>query len=416
MIAWVALGLVVARWAASLWLSRLNARHVSAHAGSIPPAFVDVVDEPTYARSVEYTLARLRFGQVSATFGLVVLLAALFSGVLPAVQEWFVDAFGSGVWSMAGFLFTVGAALSLVTLPLGWYSQFRLEERFGFNTTTPATWWTDLVKRLLVSLVVLLPLLALVLAIIGWAGRWWWVWAWVAMTVFELVVTVLAPILILPLFNRLTPLPEGSLSERLTSLAVRARFPARSIQVMDGSRRSRHSNAFFTGFGRRRRIVLFDTVIEQAEDSQIEAVLAHEVGHSKRRHVVKMLFVSSAGSLFGLWVVARVAARREFVEAFGFEPSTGFTAVAVAPVLLLFGLLAGALTFWVDPAANWLSRRYEYQADAYALAVIGDPAPMVGALRKLSEKNLSNLTPHPIYSRWYYSHPTLLERETALGR
>ncbi len=414
MIGWIALGLVVARWAASLWLNSLNSRHVEAHASSIPAAFVDVVDEPTYAKSVDYTLARLRFGQVSLTYGMVVLVVALFSGVLPAAHRWFVETIGSGVWSMAAFLFTVGTALSLVTLPLGWYSQFRLEERFGFNTTTPATWWTDIAKRLLVSLVLIYPLAVLVLAIVGWTGRTWWVWAWVATTLFQLVVTVLAPILILPLFNKLTPLPDGSLAERLTALAERTRFAARSIQVMDGSRRSRHSNAFFTGFGRQRRIVLFDTLIDQMDEPEIEAVLAHEIGHSKRRHILKSFVVSSIGSLVGLWVVAWIASRPEFVEAFGFDPATGYTAVVMAPVLLLFGLLAGTFTFWLNPAFNWFSRKNEYEADAYARDVIGDASPMVRALRKLTEKNLSNLTPHPLYSRWHYSHPTLLERESAL--
>lgn len=416
MIAWIALGLVVARWAASLWLNRLNARHVEAHSGSIPATFAGVVDETTYSRSVEYTLARLRFGQVSLTYGMVVLVIALFSDVLPAAHRWFVESIGAGLWSMALFLFAVGTALSLVTLPLGWYSQFRLEERFGFNTTTPATWWLDIAKRLLVSVVLLYPLAVLVLAIVGWTGEWWWVWAWVATTLFQLVVTVLAPIVILPLFNKLTPLPDGSLAERLNALAERTRFAARSIQVMDGSRRSRHSNAFFTGFGRQRRIVLFDTLIEQMDEPEIEAVLAHEIGHSKRRHILKGFVVSSIGSLAGLWVVAWIASRPRFVEAFGFDPVAGYTAVAIAPVLLLFGLLAGAVTFWLNPAFNWFSRRNEYEADAYAREVIGQPGPMIGALRKLTEKNLSNLTPHPLYSRWHYSHPTLLERENALSR
>jgi STE24 endopeptidase len=402
----LAAGCVAARWLAQLGLESLNQRHVRAHAGSVPKAFRDVMDEPTYAKSVQYTLANSRFSQCESTFDAAVLLAVLFSGVLP----WTFGRFSPDVvWSQAAFVFVVLAAISCVGLPLQWWDQFRLEERFGFNNTTPITWWLDRLKGLLLAAGLGYPLLVLVLKCFEWAGHVWWLWAWGALLVFQLLMSVLAPVLILPLFNKLTPLPEGSLRERLLALAGRTRFRAASIQVMDGSRRSKHSNAFFTGFGRLRKIVLFDTLIAQLAEPELEAVLAHEIGHWRKRHITKMLVMSAVGSLAAFAAMAWLARQDWFAPAFGFPAGSG-----IAPVLLLFSLLAGAMLFWLSPLTHWWSRRYEYEADAYAKEVMGEAAPLVGALRKLNEKNLSNLTPHPLYSGFYYSHPTLLEREQAL--
>jgi STE24 endopeptidase len=228
---------------------------------------------------------------------------------------------------------------------------------------------------------------------------------------FQLLMVILAPQLIMPLFNKFTALPEGSLKDRLLALGERTGFSARTIQVMDGSRRSRHSNAFFTGFGRWRKIVLFDTLIEQLQEEELEAVLAHEIGHYKKGHIPKALTLSAVGSLVGLWAVSLLVKQAWFVEAFDFTFQTGQPASA----LLLMVLLGGTVSFWMLPLANLLSRRYEYEADAYAAGVMGGKDSMIGALRKLAEKNLSNLIPAPIFSRFYYSHPTLLEREEALG-
>jgi STE24 endopeptidase len=401
--------LILAKWAAQLWLERLNARHVRAHVGAVPEAFQGVVDEATYAKSVQYTLAKARLDQVQLTYNSAVLLLVLFSGVLPWGFHAFTQGLGASAWARAAFLFVTAVALSLPGLPLDWYDQFRLEERFGFNTTTQKLWWLDRLKGLLLGIALGYPLLVLVLKLVEWTGPWWWLWAWGALLGFQLLMMVLAPVLILPLFNKFTPLPEGSLRERLLKLAEQTRFRARSIQVMDGSKRSRHSNAFFTGFGGFRKIVLFDTLIQQLAEPELAAVLAHEIGHFKKKHIPKTLVVSALGSLAGLYLVALLAKQDWFYRGFGFEPGS------IVPALLLFGLLSGVVTFWFSPLAHWWSRRYEYQADAFARAVMNEPASLIGALRKLNEKNLSNLTPHPLYSGFYYSHPTLLEREQALG-
>jgi STE24 endopeptidase len=402
------LGLIVAKWAMQLGLERLNRRNVLAHAEAVPAAFQGIVDEPTYAKSVQYTLAKSRLSRFELTLNTVVLGLVLFSGVLPWAFRAALHGWGASAWAMAAFLFVTSMALSLPSLPLDWYGQFRLEERFGFNTTTQKLWWLDRLKGLILGVVLGYPLLVLVLKLVDWTGRWWWLWAWGALMAFQLLMAVLAPVLILPLFNKFTPLPQGSLRERLLQLAERTRFRARSIQLMDGSKRSRHSNAFFTGFGRFRKIVLFDTLVQQLAEPELEAVLAHEIGHYKKKHIPKMLVMSAAASLVALFVIALLARQGWFYQAFGFEPGS------IVPALLLFGLLAGVVTFWFSPVAHWWSRRYEYQADAFAAGVMHEPRSLIGALRKLNEKNLSNLTPHPLYSGFYYSHPTLLEREQAL--
>jgi STE24 endopeptidase len=226
---------------------------------------------------------------------------------------------------------------------------------------------------------------------------------------FQILILFLAPVLIMPLFNEFTPLPEGSLRDRLLQLGERTGFNARTIQVMDGSKRSRHANAFFTGFGRFRKIVLFDTLIAQLSEAELEAVLAHEIGHHRRRHIPQRLVWAGVSSLAGFALIGWLAAAPWFKTAFGFPAESG-----VAPALLLFALISPAVLFWSSPLGNLWSRRHEFEADRYAREAVGGPAPLIGALRKLSEKNLSNLNPHPWYSFFHYSHPTLVEREQAL--
>ena len=310
-VVWLTLGLILARLAAELWLASLNRRHVLAHAGEIPPAFRGIIDEPAYKKSVAYTLAKGRLGTIEDTCDTAVLLLVLFSGVLPWAFHLFSHWSGQSAWAMAAFLFAAGLAMSLPGWPFDWYAQFRLEQKFGFNTTTPKIWWSDRMKGLLLAMALGYPLLVLILKIVQWTGAWWWLWAWGAMLAFQLLMSVLAPVLILPLFNKFTPLPEGDLRERLLELARRTQFRAQSIQLMDGSKRSRHSNAFFTGFGRFRKIVLFDTLVQQLTGPELEAVLAHEIGHFKKKHIPKMLAFSAIGSLAGFYFIA-VLARQEW--------------------------------------------------------------------------------------------------------
>lgn len=410
MFGWLMSFLIVARWLTQLFLERLNQRHALRHADRVPDAFRGVIDESTYRKSAEYTLAKSKLTEIEVTWDATVLLVVLFSGFLPWAFRHWQERAGNGIWAAAGFLFGIGVLLSLPGLPLEWHHQFRLEERFGFNTTTQRLWWLDRARGLSLVIVLGYPLLALILKIVERTGAAWWIRAWAAILVFQFIVALLAPVLILPLFNKFTPLPEGSLKERLLALAARTCFHARSIQVMDGSKRSRHSNAFFVGFARFRKIVLFDTLIAQLAEPELEAVLAHEIGHFKKRHILKRLVLFALTSLGGLYVVAMLANQAWFYHAFGFEPGN------VAIAFLLFGLLSGASGFWFSPISHWWSRKHEYEADRFAAQTMKETGSLIGALRKLHEKNLSNLTPHPAYSGFYYSHPTLLEREEALRK
>jgi len=400
--------LLAGQWAAAFWLERLNTRFVRAHADAVPDALQNIVEPAAYAKSIKYTIARSRYDRFELTWDAAVLALILFSGLLPWGYYHFTPRFGFSAPAMASFAVALGIALWLADLPLAWRRQFRLEARFGFNTTTTKVWITDRAKELALSIVIGWPILALIFKLAARAGAWWWLWAWICTTAFQAALTVLAPALILPLFNTFSPLPEGPLRERLLKLGQRTGFRATQIQVMDGSRRSRHSNAFFTGFGRFRRIVLFDTLISQLAEPELEAVLAHEIGHYKKRHVPIMLAASALTTLAGFYVLSWLARADWFCRAFRFD-SGGF-----APALLIFGLLAGTVMFWLAPLGRAWSRHCEYQADAYAVRVMNEARSLAGALRKLHEENLSNLTPHPWYIAFYYSHPALLERERAM--
>lgn len=406
---WTAMGLLGLRLAAALVLSALNRAEVRRHAGTPPPAVEAMMDAPTYRKAVAYTLEKSRFGDLSEIFDTLVLVLVLLSGVLPAIfNEVALWGGPESVWNHAVYLLLVAMLLAVPALPFEWWEQFRLEQKFGFNQSTPGLWITDKLKGVALLWVIGFPLLWALLSLVRWVGNGWWLWGFALVFGFQLLMLILYPKLIVPLFNKLTPLPEGDLRTRLLALGDRTGFRAQTIEVIDGSKRSGHSNAYFTGFGRFRRIVLFDTLIAQLTPEELEAVLAHEIGHYRRGHIPKMIALSAAMLFAAFAVVAWLAASAWFNPAFGFPPAQ------LAPSFLLFGLLSGAVTFWFSPIANLLSRRYEYEADAFAREAISGPAAMVAALRKLAQKNLTNLTPHRWFSGFYYSHPTVVERERAL--
>lgn len=409
-ILWVFLVLLLVKTLGEIVLDLLNRKQVLRFASAIPSGLEDVMDAETYRKSVDYTLAKNRFSLVGHVYDAAVLAVVIASGFLPWWYEAFHARFGAAIWVDALYLVAVMLVISAAGLPLDWWGRFRLEERFGFNKSTLILWISDKVKGLVIGLILGLPLLYLLLALVGWVGTWWWLWGFVLFFAFQLVMMIVYPMFVMPLFNKFTPLPEGELRERLMTLANRTGFRAKTILIMDGSRRSAHSNAFFTGFGRFRRIVLFDTLVEQLEPRELEAVLAHEIGHYKKGHIPKMLGMSAVMVFAAFGVIAYLARSPWFYEGFGFgsEPAT------IAPAFLMFSLASGLLTFWLTPAFNRLSRKHEYEADAFAREALGAKEPMIRALHKLSEKNLSNLTPHPLYSGFYYSHPTVLERQERL--
>ncbi|EDY81844.1 peptidase, M48 family [Verrucomicrobiia bacterium DG1235] len=400
---------LAAKLIAELVLDALNRSQVAKNARELPAELEGIMSGDKFVQANKYTLAKSKFGTISLLLDAAILALVLLSGVLPYAHQLWIEAFGEAAWSSSLFLVIVMIALSLPGLPLEYWEQFNIEERFGFNRSTRGLWIADKLKGTAVGLVIGFPLLWLLISLVGWIGDYWWVYGFGIMFGFQLVMMVLYPMLIIPIFNKLTPLEDGELKRRLMAMSDKAGFKCNAIQVIDGSKRSAHSNAYFTGFGKFRRIVLYDTLIEQLGEDEIEAVLAHEIGHYKRGHIPKMIASSAAMMFAGFWIVGYLAGNEAFFAGFGFSsPSIGIA-------FLLFGLIGGLFTFWMSPLFNIMSRKHEYEADAFARDVVGDWRPLSSALRNLSEKNLSNLLPHPAYSGFHYSHPTLLEREAAMS-
>lgn len=403
--------LLLVKTFAELTLSLLNRSEVLANKDQIPEVFREFIDQSTYEKSVQYTLAKNTFGIIENIYDAVILGIIVLSGFLPWVFYGLQSILGTSLWAQSFTLIAMGIIFSLFTLPFEWYEQFRLEERFGFNRSTLGLWISDKVKGLALMVIIGVPVLWVVLKIFEKLPDIWWIWAFGFLFIFQMLMLILYPKFIMPLFNKLEPLKEGELKDRLIKLANRTGFKASTIEVMDGSKRSGHSNAFFTGFGRFRRIVLFDTLIQQLEPEELEAVLAHEIGHFKKGHILKMLAISGIATLLAFAVIAWLINKPWFFESFGFSQSDG-----MVPALILFILLSSLITFWFSPLMNLLSRKHEYEADAFAKKAMDNPEPLVRSLRKLSEKNLANLTPHRVFSGFYYSHPTFIEREKALRR
>jgi STE24 endopeptidase len=396
-------------------LATLNAERAASFRGKKPAELNGLVDDATFEKSIDYTLARTRFGHVAAIYSAALTIFILFFGIIPALSMpgqvmiekdiGFIDERWTGVIAILGLVFLT----SFLKLPLSLYSTFVLEKRFGFNKTTLGTFIADRLKGLLLSLVLGVPFLWVIMWLVTWGNPFWWLYAALFVIAFQFVMMILGPLVIMPLFYKFSPLPDGELKRALDALSERCQFAVSGLFVMDGSRRSAHSNAFFTGFGKARRIVLFDTLIAQLSVPELEAVLAHEIGHYKRKHILKSLVLSCALTVAGFWVVSLVLDWHPLYQAFGLgglSPEKGLIALM---------LISGAFTFWLDPLFNWLSRKHEYEADAYAKEHTA-AEPMSGALLKLFEKNLANYVPHPWYSAWTYSHPTLLERLNALKR
>ena len=392
-------------------LEVLNLNHVKSRAGQIPEPLKDKLSKDTAERSYQYTLAKGRYSLVRGGYGAALVLLVLFSGWLPwlesALMGWLGDVHTAHLF--VAFLVALSVPFSLAMLPFRLYYTFVIENRFGFNRQTWKSWLVDAVKGLILSAVIGLPLLYGVYAFMAYSGANWWLWLFVFLALFQVVMLWLYPTLIAPLFNRFSPLADGELKSRLEALAEKAGFKTRGLYVMDASRRSGHSNAYFTGFFRP-RIVLFDTLVESTPVDESLAVLAHEIGHYKARHIHKRLVTGLGGMLASLYVLSLLIDWQPLFTAFGFaQPS-------LHAALGLFILGSGVFTFFLEPVSAWISRRHEFEADAFSVKLAGMPEALKSALLRLSDENLTNLHPHPWYSRYHYSHPTLLERMEAIDR
>jgi len=384
-----------------VWLASRQARHVAQHRNHVPDAFAQRVSLAAHQRAADYTIARTRLGLLELALGTAVLFGFTLLGGLQWLHDALVALMPQGDW-LRPLTFVMAVALigGIVDLPLSWYRQFRLEERFGFNRMTVRLWIADLLKGFAVSVVLGLPLLAGVLALMRSAGSGWWLWAWLLWVGFNLAVLVLYPTVIAPLFNKFEPMPDGPVRTRVEALLARCGFTSRGLFVMDGSRRSAHGNAYFTGLGRAKRIVFFDTLLNRLNGEEVEAVLAHELGHFRRRHIAKRMVATFGLSAAGLWLLAWLATRPWFYQGLGITPSADVQAIA----LVLFFLVIPVFAFPLQPLASLASRRHEFEADQFA-AEHSRAGDLVSALVKMYEDNAATLTPDPLHSAFYDSHP-----------
>ena len=390
-----------------LWLSARQRRHVLAHRVAVPPVFDQKIALSAHQRAADYTVAKISLARIELSISTVVLLALTFGGGLSWIHRQLLPLLPDApLLRQVLTIVAVIALTSLIDLPISLYRQFRLEQRFGFNRMTLRVFVLDALKGTLSGAALGLPLLAAMLALMAGAGALWWFWAWALWMAFNLAVLVLYPTVIAPLFNKFLPLEPGAVRDRIELLLQRCGFSSAGLFVMDGSKRSAHGNAYFTGFGKAKRIVFFDTLLAKLAPAEIEAVLAHELGHFKHRHIIKRIVFSFAGSLVGLAVLGYVANQPWFYSALGasLHPQDW-----PALSLVLFFLAVPSFLFPLQPIFSQMSRRHEFQADAFAAAQT-DADQLVAALVKLYEDNASTLTPDPLHSAFYDSHPPAAQR------
>ena len=397
--------------ALKFWLASRQIRHVARHRSTVPPAFAERIPLAAHQKAADYTIAKGRLGLLEMALSAAVLLGWTLLGGLDALNQLLLGALGGGMWQQLALLAAFAVISGLIDLPLSLYQTFVVEERFGFNKMTWRLWLADAAKGLLVGAAIGLPVAALILWLMGATGPLWWLWAWGFWMGFNLLLMVIYPTFIAPLFNKFQPLEDESLKARVTTLMQRCGFSAKGLFVMDGSRRSAHANAYFTGFGAAKRVVFYDTLLQQLTPAEVEAVLAHELGHFKHRHIVQRVVMMFAFSLAGFALLGWLSTRGWFYTGLGVIPNLSLDGSAPndALALLLFMLAAPVFTFFISPLFSQLLRRHEFQADAYAVAQASG-ADLSSALLKLYEDNASTLTPDPVYVKFYYSHPPATER------
>ena len=380
------------------WLAQRQIAHIKAHRASVPEAFVDKISLDDHQKAADYTVAKTQFGRIPLFYDAGLLLLWTLGGGL----EWLDQAtIGLGLSPiMTGIVVMLSFFLvsSLLELPFSIYSTFVIEERFGFNRTTVKTFITDMIKGAILALALGVPLLWVILWLMEQSGELWWVYAWLVWTAFSLLIMWIYPTIIAPIFNKFEPLEEGETLNRIQSLLQRCGFSSNGIFVIDGSKRSAHGNAYFSGFGRNKRIVFFDTLLKMLDDDQLEAVLAHELGHFKKKHIIKGILISIATTFVALALLAWLMQNEWFYTALGISTPSTYMA------LLLFALVLPVFTFILSPLLSIFSRKNEFEADAFA-AQQTDAKHLVHALVGLYKENASTLTPDPLYSAFYDSHP-----------
>jgi STE24 endopeptidase len=389
------------------WLSSRQMRHVAQHRAAVPEAFAATIDTAAHHKAADYTIAKLRLGHWDMALDTAMLVMWTLLGGLGLLDQWLLGLMGPGMWQQISLVVSFILISAVVSLPLSYIQTFKIEQAFGFNRMTLGLWLTDMVKASLLGAVLGLPLLWLVLYLMQSGGAWWWMIAWGVLVVYQLFVMWLAPSVIMPLFNKFQPLEDAVLKTRVMALMQRTGFQADGFFVMDGSRRSAHSNAFFTGLGKQKRVVFFDTLLKQLNADEMEAVLAHELGHAKLKHIPKSLFNSFLFTLAGLAGLGWLSSQSWFYQGLGIQPHLASANDAIA--LLLFMMFVPLVTFVTTPWHSARSRQHEFEADAFACQY-ANGADLRQALLKLYQDNASTLTPDPLYVAFYHSHPPAAQR------
>jgi STE24 endopeptidase len=398
---------LLASLAVKFWLAGRQLRHVAQHRAAVPPAFQSTVSLAAHQKAADYTITKTRFGLLEMAFSAAVLLGWTLLGGVDLLNRWLLGWLGPGMTQQLALLAAFALIGGLLELPMSLYHTFVIEQRFGFNKMTWRLWLGDLMKGLLLGAAIGLPIAALILWLMGAAGAWWWLWAWAAWMGFNLLLLVIYPTFIAPLFNQFKPLEDETLKTRVTALMQRCGFAAKGLFVMDGSKRSAHANAYFTGFGAAKRVVFYDTLLAKLSADEVDAVLAHELGHFKHKHITKRIVAMFALSLLGFALLGWLATQAWFYTGLGVQPNLQGPNDALA--LVLFMLALPVFTFFVAPLPARLSRKHEFEADAFAAAQTSG-RDLGTALLKLYEDNASTLTPDPLFVKFYYSHPPASER------
>jgi STE24 endopeptidase len=394
------------------WLAARQIRHVADHRATVPAVFAHTITPEAHHKAADYTIAKARFGLLELAIGSAVLMGWTLLGGLNILNQALVAWLGTGMVQQLVLLLAFVLIGGLIEMPLTLYQTFVIEERFGFNKMTLKLWLIDLLKSSVIGALIGLPIAALILWVMGVAGQTWWLWAWGIWMGFNLLLLLIYPTFIAPLFNKFKPLENDTIKARVSALMQKCGFAAKGLFVMDGSKRSAHANAYFTGFGASKRVVFFDTLLEKLTPGEVDAVLAHELGHFKHKHIIKRIVSLFALSLAGFALLGWLAGQIWFYTGLGVIPNLGGTNDALA--LLLFMMAAPVFSFFISPLMSVFSRKHEFEADAYAVAQTNG-SDLASALLKLYEDNASTLTPDPLYVKFYYSHPPASERLARLG-
>jgi STE24 endopeptidase len=400
----ITLAIYLLLFGVSLWLKQLNIKYLKERGHQVPPEFGKAIDSETLRRTIAYTVETSRLGIVASILNTLLLLFFLFGGLIIVYDGWIASLSGSfvtrGVFFVLGLLYVE----TIFSIPFSLYRNFNIESRYGFNTMTGRLWLSDLLKSTAISTILLAGLVAVALALVSYSPGWWWLWVWGVFLLFSIFLMYISPYLIEPLFFKFEPVRTDGLEEEIRALVEKAGLKVNKVFQVDASRRSRHSNAYFSGIGRVKRIVLFDTLLETMSNSEILAVLAHELGHWKKKHVVKRIILTEVVALGVIFLAFKLLSWQGLLAMVGLEQGSFYVRVTI------LGFLGSLLMFPFTPVLSFFSRKHEWQADRFACKLTGQPSDLARALVKLSKENLANLHPHPLYAAFYYSHPPVVER------